>query len=434
MRKHRRRPRPTGANQDKARTIAKFLRDEGVDVLTQDEWNNAADLTDLLSTATATEAHMAWHSDLIASATASAAKHLVVVQNKAGNKHTHIKLVPFDEIKMGTRRRYLIRHIIPRVGLSVVWGPPKSGKSFWVFDVVMHVALGWEYRGHRVHQGPVIYCAFEGQTGIEARVEAWRQRFLSEHQNPVPFYLQPVTINLVRDHPALIALIRTTFGEVWPVAIVLDTLNRSLHGSESSDEDMTAYVRAADAIREAFQCSVIVIHHCGIEGTRPRGHTSLTGAADVQLSVKRDTAENVIVEVECAKDGPQGLQIASRLEVVEVGSDDDGETISTCIIVPATDEEVRAAKPGRKLSDRHKLGLAALTECALGERSKPAPADWQLPNGIRIVEIDLWRDELFRQGTLDRGAKNPRVDFRRLKDALKARHLIGERDGFVWLA
>ena len=90
-------------------------------------------------------------SDLIASATASAAKHLVVVQNKADNKHTHIKLVPFDEIKMGTQRRYLIRHIIPRVGLSVVWGPPKSGKSFWVFDVVMHVALGWEYRGHRVH-------------------------------------------------------------------------------------------------------------------------------------------------------------------------------------------------------------------------------------------------------------------------------------------
>ena len=148
----------------------------------------------------------------------------------------------------------------------------------------MHVALGWEYRGHRVHQGPVIYCAFEGQTGIEARVEASRWRILSEHQNPVPFYLQPVTINLVRDHPALIALIRTTFGEVWPVAIVLDTLNRSLHGSKSSDEDMTAYVRAADAIREAFQCSVIVIHHCGIEGTRPRGHTSLTGAADVQLS------------------------------------------------------------------------------------------------------------------------------------------------------
>ena len=68
-------------------------------------------------------------SGLIASATASAAKHLVVVQNKADNKHTHIKLVPFDEIKMGTQHQYIIRHIIPRVGLSVVCrGPPEVRK------------------------------------------------------------------------------------------------------------------------------------------------------------------------------------------------------------------------------------------------------------------------------------------------------------------
>jgi hypothetical protein len=33
----------------------------------------------------------------------------------------------------------------PRVGLIVVWGPPKCGKSFWVTDAMLHVALGWPY-------------------------------------------------------------------------------------------------------------------------------------------------------------------------------------------------------------------------------------------------------------------------------------------------
>jgi hypothetical protein len=28
-------------------------------------------------------------------------------------------------------------------------------------------------------------------------------------------------------------------------------------------------------IRNAFGCAVIVVHHCGIDATRPRGHTSL---------------------------------------------------------------------------------------------------------------------------------------------------------------
>jgi RecA-family ATPase len=91
-----------------------------------------------------------------------------------------IKLIAFNDIKLGNQRRYVVKGLIPRVGLTVVWGPPKSGKSFWTFDMVMHVALGWEYRGRRVSPGPVIYCAFEGQTGLEARVEAFRQRHLTE--------------------------------------------------------------------------------------------------------------------------------------------------------------------------------------------------------------------------------------------------------------
>jgi RecA-family ATPase len=238
-------------------------------------------------------------------------------------REPRIKLVPFDSIKLGTERRYLVKGIIPHPGLTVIWGPPKSGKSFWTFDLTMHVALDWEYRGRRVHQGPVVYCCFEGQSGIQARVEAFRQRFLSEDAEAVPFFLQPVTMDLVKEHPELIAAIRTL--DKAPVAVVLDTLNRSLKGSESSDEDMSNYVRASDAIREAFDCAVIVVHHCGINDSRPRGHTSLTGATDAQLAVKRDLADNVVVTVEFMKDGESGEVIASRLEQTEVGLDADGD-------------------------------------------------------------------------------------------------------------
>jgi len=109
-----------------------------------------------------------------------------------GKREPRIYLVPFQEIRLGTRRRDLVARLIPRVGLIIVWGPPKCGKSFWAFDLAMHVALGWEYRGRRVHQGPVVYCAFEGQTGIEARIEAFRQRYLAEESaEPPPFYLEP---------------------------------------------------------------------------------------------------------------------------------------------------------------------------------------------------------------------------------------------------
>jgi AAA domain len=67
------------------------------------------------------------------------------------------KLTPFDQIKMNTASDCVIEGIIPKGGFVVTWGPPKCGKSFIVFDWMMHVALGLPYHGHYVEQGTVVY-------------------------------------------------------------------------------------------------------------------------------------------------------------------------------------------------------------------------------------------------------------------------------------
>jgi AAA domain len=218
----------------------------------------------------------------------------------------HFELIAFDRIQIDTAPAYLVKGLIPRVGLCIFWGPPKCGKSFLVFDIMMHVALGWKYRGRKVRQGDVVYCALEGCEGFKNRVEAFRVVRLADCASEVPFHLMASPMTLVADHVALIAAIRATLGDTKPAAIVIDTLNRSLAGSESDDRDMAAYIKAADAVREAFNCAVVIVHHCGHEGTRPRGHSSLMGALDAQLAVKRDEADNIIATVELMKDGSQG--------------------------------------------------------------------------------------------------------------------------------
>jgi hypothetical protein len=253
------------------------------------------------------------------------------------------KLVPFQELTPTTTAAYLVKGIIPRAGIVAVWGPPKCGKSFWTFDLAMHSALGRDCRGRRVVPGTVVYCAFEGADGFRARAAAFREHHQIGDVAEVPCYLVPTRMNLVKDHGGLIASIRSQTAN--PVCVVLDTLNRSLAGSESSDEDMTAYLGAADAIREAFGCVVIIVHHCGVDGTRPRGHTSLTGTVDAQLAVKRDGAGNIVVTLECMKDGPEGEVIVSKLARVELGTDDDGDPITSCVVIPS--ESTRAASEPR---------------------------------------------------------------------------------------
>jgi AAA domain len=340
------------------------------------------------------------------------------------------KLISFDELKSSSTAKYLVKGLLPGQGLVEVWGPPKCGKSFWLFTVAMHIAMGLEYRGRRVTQGEIVYLALEGQSGFGNRAEAFRQRFLKPGETVPAFKLCCASLDLIKDHPRLIADIKQQ--SVKPACVVIDTMNRSLVGSESKDEDMAAYLRAADVLQQAFGCLVVIIHHCGVNETRPRGHTSQTGAADVQISVKKDDGGIITVTVELAKDMAEGATIASRLEEVELGTDQDGDAIRSCVIVPV---EGVAARPTvtRKLSDRQKLALNALVNCA-ADRGKPPPAEFGLPAGLVAVELIEWREEVYRRGVLDREAKNPREDFRRTKNSLAARNLIGERDGLVWTA
>jgi len=356
------------------------------------------------------------------------ASHEVSASGAQSITSSRIRLIQFDDIKLSTSRRDLIRGTIPKVGLTVVWGPPKCGKSFWVFDAMMHVALGREYRGRRVQAGPVVYCAFEGQTGFEARIEAYRLRHALP-RNP-PFFLQPMTLDLVKDHPALISVVRSHLSNDPPVAVVLDTLNRSLAGSESKDEDMAAYVRAADVVRDAFDCAVVVVHHCGINDSRPRGHTALTGAADAQLKVTRDATDAVVVEVELAKDGPQGEQFVSHLEVVEVGVDEDGEAITSCVVVPS---DTGTSKAKAKVSGQADLCLRVLRDTIADSGSIP-PANSHIPLGTRTIDEKTWRSNCYAGMTTDDSTQTSRQKaFVRASNKLQSLNLIGKWGDYIWL-
>jgi hypothetical protein len=210
-------------------------------------------------------------------------------------------LTTWEDSTVPTSSNYLVKGILPRTGLGVVWGPPKCGKSFWTFDLVMHVALARDYRGHKVAPGIVVYCALEGGHGFTNRIVAWRQRCLNGHDRAVPFYLMAEPLNLIADVKQLIADIDNQLGGDRPAIIIIDTLNRALIGDENKSDDMAKFIRAMDAVRTTFDCLVLTVHHCGIVGSRPRGHTSLSGADDVQIAIERGKDGTISAKIEHMK-------------------------------------------------------------------------------------------------------------------------------------
>lgn len=341
------------------------------------------------------------------------------------------KLIPFNAIKLSNKSRYLVKGLIPREALIVVWGPPKCGKSFWTFDLLMHVALGWDYRGRRVEAGTCIYVACEGEHGLAARAEAFRQAKIAEEGAEPPFYLLTTRLDLIADVDALAADISAQLAGEICLTIVVDTLNRSLVGSESRDEDMAAYIKAADHLREKFRCAVIIVHHCGINDARPRGHTSLSGAADAQISIKRDAAENVVAELELMKDGPAGAVSVSRLVPVEVDIDEDGEPITSCIIEPLEEgAQKRSNKPRLSPSQGRALQLLG---AAIDKGGEIPPASNHIPTNTRCVNESLWRDYCYKGAISDGAPGSKQKAFKRAALELVAAERVGKWDPWVWI-
>jgi AAA domain-containing protein len=180
-------------------------------------------------------------------------------------------LIAFADVPFDNQIAYLVQGLLPRSGLGLVWGPKKCGKSFWIMDLALHVALGWQYRGRKVEQVPVVYLALEGQAGYGRRIEAFKQ-----HHNvrEAPFYLLRTEVNLVAKVDEIIKNIAQQLSS-GPGFIIIDTMNRSLPGSESSDEDMSKYLNAAAKFVKHFCCLVVLVHHPGHDESRPRGHSAL---------------------------------------------------------------------------------------------------------------------------------------------------------------
>ena len=95
-------------------------------------------------------------------------------RNGGKGKHETLHLAfGFDATRpkpMGT----IVEGLLHAGSLSLIYGPPKSGKSFLATDLGLSIAAGdADWMGHEiVRPGPVLYVACEGHGGFWKRLTA----------------------------------------------------------------------------------------------------------------------------------------------------------------------------------------------------------------------------------------------------------------------
>lgn len=258
--------------------------------------------------------------------------------------------------------QWIIKGVLPRAEMAVVYGDSGSGKTFFILDLSIAVALGQEWRGRICKQGRVVYVAAEGSGGFRNRLKAYA------HQHQIELADLPIGViaaapNMMEKADA-VDVAKSIVAAGGADIVVLDTFAQVMPGAnENSGEDVGRALAHCKGIHRATGALVILIHHSGKDSSKgARGWSGLRAAADAEIEVIRSDDDRAAT-VTKLKDGEDGAEFGFRLQTVVVGLDSDDEEITSCVL-EHNDGGARAAK-AKKVTikgDVQRLVVSTLTE------------------------------------------------------------------------
>lgn len=286
---------------------------------------------------------------LIARLTAATARTKDEVKEMLGMPaRRRFEPIQVGELSQAVKAAYLIKNILPRAELAVLYGASTAGKSFMVLDMCFAIARGVEWRNQRVRQGRVIYICAEGAGGFNKRLCAYEAHY-GVALHALPFYAITDTPNFLgEDDKALAVQIKAKGGAD---IIVVDTFAQvTAGGNENASEDVGKALASCKRLHRETGATILVIHHQGKDATKgARGWSGLRAAVDAELMVECDDKTKMrTLNVTKNKDGADGGMFPFRLQVVPIGVDDDGDVIDSCVIEHTDEMPMTTPEPTGK--------------------------------------------------------------------------------------
>jgi hypothetical protein len=195
---------------------------------------------------------------------------------------------------------------------------------------------------------------------------------------------------------------------------------------------MNAFIANLDKLRLATGATILVIHHSGKDSSRgERGSSALRAAVDTSIEVTGQSGTRTF-RVEKQKDGESGASFSFDLKSVEIGLDDEGESITSCVVEPAAAALTSGRDRAAKLPAQAKNILAALRE-AIDRQGTVPPASNYIPKNVFAVDLRTFKEMSASRLGSDMEADTKEKAIRRARDRLQEAGIIGVYEDWVWL-
>lgn len=253
--------------------------------------------------------------------------------DESQQRRRRFEAVPFGEFINGPQPEWLVKGLVPKAGLGMVYGASGAGKSFFVLDLACSIARGIQWRDRKVKRGNVLYVCAEGAGGFRSRGKAYvlhNQVDLSASLFMIPAapnFLSATDPNEVIDEAR----------RIDASLVVVDTLAQvTPGGDENSAAEMGKALEQCRRIYETTGATVLLVHHAGKDASRgARGWSGIRAAADFEIEVTAAAGgAEKIARVTKMKDGRDGDAFGFCLAPVLIEFDADGDEVMSCVVEP----------------------------------------------------------------------------------------------------
>lgn len=246
-------------------------------------------------------------------------------------KNERFTAIPAHEFAVGKPPEWIIRGLLPKAEIAMLFGESGSGKTFVALDLAASIARGIPWQNHKVKQGRVVYVAAEGVGGLRTRLQAYAEGHDCQLVD-LKMAVIPAAPNLL-ERQQTIDIIQAIRHAGGADVVFLDTMAQVTAGSnENSGEDMGKLLSHCRAIHEKTGALIVLIHHSGKDSSRgARGWSGVRGAMDAELEVTYDGKHRELA-VTKQKDGSDEFRIGFTLNPQDLGTDDEGEPITSCTV------------------------------------------------------------------------------------------------------
>lgn len=202
---------------------------------------------------------------------------------------------------------WLIRGIWPEHAVGFVSGPPKSFKSFLTLELAYAIATGRPFLDQHEVESPKTVLLIQAESDFGSFKD--RVRRCRDHYGDAPGLYIISNKPLYLDDDVDVDRLRAELRATQPDLVMFDPMASFHKSNENDTQSMQGFIRTIRELRDEFESSMLVVHHWSKTppgekmlrgGERMRGNSSLYGAAEAHIQMRRvsDDVNRSVVKVE----------------------------------------------------------------------------------------------------------------------------------------